>query len=111
LFVYLFTLTQNRWKIDDVLGVWPLHGLCGARGGIAAGIFGQPALGGAGGVAFVPQFSMTVLAIVTALAGGSLVYGVLKATLGLRLDREQEYDGADISIHKITATPEREPNF
>jgi Amt family ammonium transporter len=111
LFVVMFTLTQNRWKIDDVLGVWPLHGLCGARGGIAAGIFGQPALGGAGGVAFVPQFSMTVLAIVTALAGGSLVYGVLKATLGLRLDREQEYDGADISIHKITATPEREPNF
>ncbi len=111
LFVVMFTLTQNRWKIDDVLGVWPLHGLCGAWGGIAAGIFGQPALGGAGGVAFVPQLLMTVLAIVTALAGGSAVYGVLKATLGLRLDREQEYDGADISIHKITATPEREPNW
>ncbi|MCG6942887.1 MAG: ammonium transporter, partial [Thiohalocapsa sp.] len=32
LFVYTFTLTQNKWRIDDVLGVWPLHGLCGLWG-------------------------------------------------------------------------------
>ncbi len=111
LFVGMFTLVQNRWKIDDVLGVWPLHGMCGAWGGIAAGIFGSKALGGAGGIAFMPQLIMTALAIVVALAGGSLVYGVLKATLGLRLDQEEEYDGADISIHRITSTPEREPNW
>ena len=55
IFVLLFTLTQNRWRIDDVLGVWPLHGLCGAWGGIAAGIFGQAALGGRGGVALPAQ--------------------------------------------------------
>jgi Amt family ammonium transporter len=111
LFVVMFTLTQNRWKIDDVLGVWPLHGLCGAWGGIAAGIFGSKALGGAGGIAFMPQLIMTGMAIVVALVGGLLVYGVLKATMGLRLDQEEEYDGADLSIHKITATPEREPNW
>ena len=111
LFVVMFTLTQNRWKIDDVLGVWPLHGLCGAWGGIAAGIFGSTALGGAGGVAFMPQLIMTLAAIATALVGGFAVYGGLKATLGLRLDQEEEYDGADLSIHKITATPEREPNW
>ncbi|HZX33719.1 MAG TPA: ammonium transporter [Rhodocyclaceae bacterium] len=111
LFVFMFTLTQNRWKIDDVLGVWPLHGLCGAWGGIAAGIFGSKALGGLGGIAFMPQLIMTAMAIVVALVGGSAVYGALKATLGLRLDQEQEYDGADLSIHKITATPEREPNW
>ena len=111
LFVGMFTLTQNRWKIDDVLGVWPLHGLCGAWGGIAAGIFGSKALGGAGGVAFMPQLIMTGLAIVVALAGSFLVYGALKAVLGLRLDQEEEYEGADLSIHKITATPEREPNW
>jgi ammonium transporter, Amt family len=111
LFVVMFTLTQNRWKIDDVLGVWPLHGLCGAWGGIAAGIFGSKALGGAGGIAFMPQLIMTGLAIAIALAGGLLVYGVLKATMGLRLDKEQEYEGADLSIHKITATPEREPSW
>ena len=111
LFVVMFTLTQNRWKIDDVLGVWPLHGLCGAWGGIAAGIFGSKALGGAGGVAFMPQLIMTAMAIAVALVGSLLVYGGLKATLGLRLDQEEEYEGADLSIHKITATPEREPNW
>ena len=111
LFVVMFTLTQNRWKIDDVLGVWPLHGLCGAWGGIAAGIFGSKALGGAGGVAFMPQLIMTALAIGVAVTGSLLVYGSLKAALGLRLDQEEEYQGADLSIHKITATPEREPNW
>jgi len=111
LFVVMFTLTQNRWKIDDVLGVWPLHGLCGAWGGIAAGIFGQKALGGVGGVAFMPQLLMTGTAIVVAMTGSVIVYGLIKSTLGLRLERDEEYDGADLSIHKITATPEREPNW
>jgi Amt family ammonium transporter len=111
LFVVMFTLTQNRWKIDDVLGVWPLHGLCGAWGGLAAGVFGSKALGGAGGVAFMPQLIMTGLAIVIALIGGTIVYGGLKMAFGLRLDQEEEYEGADLSIHRITATPEREPNW
>ncbi len=111
LFVVMFTLTQNRWKIDDVLGVWPLHGLCGAWGGIAAGVFGQKALGGVGGVAFMTQLLMTGMAIAVALTGSFIVYSVLRSTLGLRLDREEEFDGADLSIHRITATPEREPNW
>jgi Amt family ammonium transporter len=111
LFVVMFTLTQNRWKIDDVLGVWPLHGLCGAWGGIAAGIFGQKALGGAGGIAFMPQLIMTGMAIAVALTGSFIVYSLIKLTLGLRLERDEEFDGADLSIHRITATPEREPNW
>ena len=111
LFVVMFTLTQNRWKIDDVLGVWPLHGLCGAWGGIAAGIFGQKALGGAGGVAFMPQLLMTLMAIAVAIVGSTVIYGALKRLVGLRLDREEEFNGADLSIHRITAQPEREPNW
>jgi Amt family ammonium transporter len=111
IFVSLFTLAQNRWKIDDVLGVWPLHGLCGAWGGIAAGIFGSRALGGLGGVSLVSQLAGTLLGIAIAGLGGWLIYGVLKATVGLRLDAEQEYDGADLSIHRISATPERETTF
>lgn len=111
LFVVMFTQTQNRWKIDDVLGVWPLHGLCGAWGGIAAGIFGSKALGGAGGIAFMPQLIMTLLAIVIALAGGAVVYGTLKAVMGIRLDPEAEFEGADLSIHKISATPEHETHW
>ncbi len=108
IFVYLFTLTQNRWKIDDVLGVWPLHGLCGAWGGIAAGIFGTKALGGLGGVALASQVAGTLLGITIALAGGAIVYGSIKSAFGLRLDPEDEFSGADLAIHKITATPERQ---
>jgi Amt family ammonium transporter len=108
LFVVMFTITQNRWRIDDVLGVWPLHGLCGAWGGIAAGIFGSKALGGMGGVAFLSQLIGTGMGVAIALAGGFAVYGGLKAAVGIRLDAEEEFDGADLTIHKITASPERE---
>jgi len=108
LFVFMFTLTQNRWRIDDVLGVWPLHGLCGAWGGIAAGIFGAKALGGMGGVALYAQVAGTLLGIFIAVIGAAVVFGVLKATVGLRLDPEEEFNGADLSIHKISATSERE---
>jgi Amt family ammonium transporter len=111
LFVYMFTLTQNRWKVDDVLGVWPLHGLCGTWGGIAAGIFGAKALGGLGGVSVASQALGTGLGIGIAVAGSAIVYGVLKATVGLRLDPEEEYHGADLTIHKISATAEREATW
>ena len=108
LFVWMFTLTQNNWKIDDVLGVWPLHGLCGAWGGIAAGIFGLKVFGGLGGVTFGAQLVGTLLGIVVALVGGFAVYGLLKALVGIRLDQEQEFEGADLSIHKISSSPEKE---
>jgi Amt family ammonium transporter len=107
-FVVMFTLTQNRWKVDDVLGVWPLHGLCGTWGGLAAGIFGATALGGMGGVSLGSQAVGTALGIAVALAGGALVYGILKMTVGLRLDPEQEFDGADRAVHRISATAERD---
>ena len=108
IFVFMFTLTQNRWKIDDVLGVWPLHGLCGAWGGIAAGLFGQPALGGLGGVSLTAQLAGTLLGVGWAALAGLAVYGTLKAVTGLRLSPEEEYQGADLAIHKIGSTPERE---
>ncbi len=111
IFVVMFTLTQNKGKIDDVLGVWPLHGLCGAWGGIACGIFGQQALGGLGGVSLAAQSIGTLMGIAWALAGGFMVYGLLKLLMGLRLSAKEEYQGADLSIHKIGATPEREASW
>jgi ammonium transporter, Amt family len=111
IFVWMFTRTQNKWKIDDVLGVWPLHGLCGAWGGIAAGIFGQRALGGIGGVSFLSQLFGTVTGVAIAVLGSAVIYGVLKRFVGIRLDPEQEFDGADLSIHNISATAERETSW
>lgn len=108
IFVKMFELTQNKWKIDDVLGVWPLHGLCGAWGGLAAGIFGLKIFGGLGGVSFMSQLVGTALGITVGLIGGTLIYGLLKMTIGIRLDAEQEFSGADLSIHNISATSERE---
>ncbi|MDO8442332.1 MAG: ammonium transporter [Polaromonas sp.] len=110
-FVLMFTLTQNKWKIDDVLGVWPLHGLCGAWGGVAAGIFGNQALGGLGGVRLGAQLIGSALGIAWALLAGLTVYGLIKATMGLRMTQEEEYEGADLSIHRIGATPDREVNW
>jgi Amt family ammonium transporter len=111
IFVYMFTFTQNRWKIDDVLGVWPLHGLCGTWGGIAAGIFGSQTLGGLGGVSLEAQVLGSAMGVAWALAGGFAVYGLLKVTVGLRMSQEEEFDGADLSTHKISASPERESNW
>jgi ammonium transporter, Amt family len=111
IFVIMFTWTQNKWKIDDVLGVWPLHGLCGTWGGIAAGIFGAKAMGGLGGVSLQAQLMGTAMGVVWALLGGIVVYGLLKVTMGIRLSAEEEYEGADLTIHKIGSTPDREVSW
>jgi Amt family ammonium transporter len=103
IFIVVFTFLQRRPQIDDVLGVWPLHGLCGAWGGIAAGIFGSQALGGIGGVSFMSQLLGTVMGIVIAVLGALLVYGAMKKFVGLRLSQEDEHEGADLAIHKISA--------
>ena len=111
LFVVMFTLTQNKWRIDDVLGVWPLHGVCGAWGGIAAGIFGLQSFGGLGGVSFQAQLIGTAMGVAWALIGGVLIYGILKMTMGLKMTPEEEYEGADLTVHKISATPDREASW
>ena len=111
LFVYMFTLTQNKWKIDDVLGVWPLHGLCGTWGGLAAGIFGSTALGGLGGVSFTAQLIGTLTGVFWALVSSVVLYGLIKVFFGLRLTQEEEFEGADMSIHKVSATPDRESSW
>ena len=104
LFVWLFTFTQNKLKLDDVLGVVPLHGVCGLWGGIAVGIFGQHWLGGHGGVSFVVQLIGSLGGVLFAVITGFAVYGIVKKLLGLRLTEEEEFNGADLTIHKISST-------
>jgi ammonium transporter, Amt family len=111
IFVQFFTWTQNKWKIDDVLGVWPLHGLCSAWGGIARGILGTTTFGRLGGVTFVAQLIGTLAGIAWALLAGLVEYGFLKAAMGLRLSQEEEFNGADLSIHRISSTTERETTW
>jgi len=108
LFVWAFNFMQNKLKIDDVLGVWPLHGLCGTLGGILCGVFGLEALGGMGGVSFMAQLIGTLTGVVIGLVSGFVVYGVLKVTVGIRLSEEQEFSGADLAIHKISSTPDED---
>ncbi|MEM7427874.1 MAG: ammonium transporter [Pseudomonadota bacterium] len=108
IFVVMFNMCQNKLKVDDVLGVWPLHGLCGLWGGIACGIFGLEALGGLGGVTFASQLVGSVIGAAYALAAGFVVYGILKQTMGIRLTEEEEHMGADLAIHRISSEPERD---
>ncbi len=108
LFVTMFTVTQNRWKIDDVLGVWPLHGICGAWGGIAAGIFGLEIFGGLGGVSLMSQVVGTIMGILIAIIGGALVYGGIKAIFGIRLSEEDEAVGSDLAIHRISSVSDKD---
>ena len=105
-FVFLFDLETNKWKIDDVLGVWPLHGVCGVWGGIAAGIFGQESFGGLGGVSFMSQFIVSVGIAIFSFVASFIVYGFLKKTVGIRLSEQEERIGADLSVHHIEANPE-----
>ena len=104
IFILVFTWLQRKPKIDDVLGVWPLHGLCGAWGGIAAGIFGNEALGGMGGVSFMSQLIGTLMGVAIAVIGAFIIYGIMAKVVGLRLSQEAEHEGADLAIHKISAT-------
>lgn len=101
-----FTWEQEKLKLDDVLGVWPLHGICGTWGGIACGIFGQKALGGLGEVSLTAQVIGSLAAVVVALVMGFVVYKTLDSLFGLRLTKEEEQQGSDLSIHNLQANPE-----
>lgn len=108
LFVFAFNQCQNRFKLDDVLGVWALHGLCGTLGGILCGVFGLEALGGIGGVSFGAQLVGTLAGIAIAVIAGFAIYGGLKATVGIRMSEEDEFAGPDLAIHKISSTPDHD---
>ena len=106
IFVKGFHWTQEKLKVDDVLGVWPLHGLCGLWGGIAAGIFGLQALGGMGGVSLLSQLVGSIAISAYAFGAGYVLYALTNRLMGIRLSDEQQRRGADLSIHSIGSEPD-----
>ena len=109
IFVYMFQVASDpKWRFDDVLGVWPLHGLCGLWGGIACGIFGLKAFGGLGGVSFLSQLVGSLMGAAYGALAGFVIYALVDRVLGLRLTAEEEHRGADLAVHKIGANPEED---
>ncbi|MBS0241294.1 MAG: ammonium transporter [Proteobacteria bacterium] len=108
IFVRMFQVVTVDWQLDDVLGVWPLHGLCGLWGGIACGIFGLKTFGGLGGVSTASQIFGSVFGAVAGLFSGFVAYSVVDFMIGLRLTPDEERMGADLAIHKVGANPEDE---
>ncbi len=106
IFVYGFTWEQEKLKVDDVLGVWPLHGIAGTWGGIACGIFGLKAFGGVGDVTFMAQLIGSLAAVAVALVAGFIVYKTLDSLFGIRLEKDDELQGSDLAVHKVESTPE-----
>ena len=81
-------------------------------GSQAAGVrFRRDSRVGRGGVSFMSQLCGTLLGVTIAFAGGLVVYGVLKKVVGIRLSAEEEFNGTDLSVHKISATAERESGW
>ena len=73
--------------------------------------FGLPALGGLGGVNVWAQLIGTLAGVGWAVLSSFFLYGLLKWTMGLRLSQEEEFEGADLSIHKINSSPDREVSW
>ncbi len=84
LFVLGRRLCESYWRVDDVVGAWPLHAVAGTWGGIASGIFAQPALGGLGGISFMAQLIGTLGGVGVAVVSGFVIYGSLNRWRWLR---------------------------
>jgi len=101
IFVLMYNVETNKWKIDDVLGVWPLHGINGTWGGIAAGIFGHKALGAISDLNFLAQLAGSLLAVCYALVAGFILYKGIDLVYGLRMTDEEQLVGSDMTYHRI----------
>ncbi|MEM5948486.1 ammonium transporter [Spirochaetia bacterium 38H-sp] len=106
IFVKLFHWETEVLKIDDVLGVWPLHGINGTWGGIAAGIFGHKALGAVKELSLGAQIVGSLAAVLYALFLGFILYKIIDLIYGLRMSEQEQMIGSDLTYHRIEANPE-----
>ena len=94
--------------IDDPVGAVSVHGVCGAFGTIAVGLFAQEAYGGINGLFFgggIRLLSVQLLGVVSVFAWTFVVclgvFALIKKTIGLRVKPEEELRGLDIGEHGI----------
>ncbi len=98
--VFLGVIALDKLKIDDPVGAFPVHGMCGVWGGLATGIFGQSIPEGLDRMGyFVVQLKSTAIICLWAFATMSIVFYGLKAAGMLRVSREEEMRGLDLSEH------------
>lgn len=104
--VVLGIVLLDKLKIDDPVGAWPVHGLCGIWGGLATGIFGDLPDGVESVGAFIGvQAIATVVICAWAFITMAIVFFALKAIGMLRVSPEEEQAGLDVSEHGMQAYP------
>ena len=103
-------LLDKVCKIDDPIGAVSAHGVCGAWGTLAVGLFANEAIGGVSGLFFGGglaqlgvQFVGVVAVFAWTMAAGFVLFSVIKAVMGLRVSREDELRGLDIGEHGAEA--------
>ena len=96
-------LIRVKLKIDDSLDVFAVHGVGGMLGILLLPFLSAPALGGTGDGNFIVQLTGTAAVVVWSALVSVIILAVLKATLGLRVSEEQEYEGLDTSLHGESA--------
>jgi len=109
--VFSIEFIEKKLKIDDAIGAASVHGVAGAWGTLVIGLWGVDGdtgigLFNGGGAAQLGAQAIGVLAYaVWAVALSFIVLGILKATIGLRVSKEVEIEGLDISEHGSIAYP------
>ena len=110
LMIFGVNFVKNVLKVDDPVGAVTVHGICGAWGVLAVGIFAR--LNGVEGLLFgnpmqlVPQILGILAAVVWGFGAGFILFKILDLTMGLRVDEQEEEDGLDEHEHGTVAYPE-----
>jgi Amt family ammonium transporter len=109
--VFSMEFVEQKLKIDDAVGAFSVHGICGAWGTLVIGLWGIDGdagiglLNGGGSSQFVTQLIGTLAYAIWAVVTSLIFLTVLKKTLGLRVTEKEEIEGLDLSEHGALAYP------
>ena len=92
----------DKLKLDDPVGAVAVHLICGIWGTLAVGIFGSMA----GGTQFMTQLYGVLIIGAFCVVTSGIIIGALKATIGIRVSKEEEIEGLDLHEHGMDAYPD-----